>query len=53
MSKSILKIIKPRQRFISYNGAKMLEKIQKIEPDWNNWIVEVEVWAKAKKLGLF
>jgi len=42
----------PIQRFISIDGYKMLGKIQEIEPEWDNWHLEAEVWFKAKKLRL-
>ena len=39
-------------RYSSPDGLKMLKKIRKIEPKWNLWMVEWEIWAKAKSLNL-
>jgi len=39
-------------RLVSPDGKKMLKKIQEIEPEWDEWVFESQIWAKAKELNL-
>jgi hypothetical protein len=43
---------RPPDRIISFKADKVLKEIRKIEPGWNDFICDMEVYYKAAKLGI-